>query len=72
MASEEYALISLPGDGRPQVWPTAGRSKESFEAHCATCGATVIRSYASLEDAIEAICLPVLCLSFSDDGLNQQ
>ena len=59
MASEEYALITLPGGGPPQIWPTSGRSKEGFEAHCATCGATVIRSYSSLEEAIEAICLPI-------------
>jgi hypothetical protein len=59
MASEEFAIVILPGGGSPQVWPTRGRSKESFEAYCATCGASVIRSYPSLEEAIGALCLPI-------------
>jgi hypothetical protein len=63
--AEEYAIVIMPGGGPPQVWPTSGRSKESFEAHCATCGATVIRGYASLQEALEAIYLPI------DDGFAQ-
>jgi hypothetical protein len=59
MPVEQYALVTVSGGGPPQVWPTAGRSKEGFEAHCATCGATVIRAYSNLEEAIEAICLPI-------------
>jgi hypothetical protein len=59
MALDEYAIVTMPGGGPPKVWPTSGRSKESFEAHCATCGATVIRSYPSLEEAVEAIYLPI-------------
>jgi len=62
MEPEGYAIVSMPGGGPPRVWPTSGRSKESFEAHCATCGATVVRAYSSLEEAIEAIYLPVLKL----------
>jgi hypothetical protein len=58
--SDGYAIVAMPGGGPPRVWPTGGRSKEGFEAHCATCGASVVRAYASLEEAIEAICLPML------------
>ena len=60
VAPEGYAIVAMPGGGPPRVWPTDGRSKESFEAHCATCGATVIRAYASLEEAIDSIYLPML------------
>jgi hypothetical protein len=59
MASDEYAMVLMPGSDSPQVWPTRGRSKESFDAYCATCGATVIKGYASIEEAIEAIYLPI-------------
>ena len=58
MASEEYAIVVLPG-GVHRVWPTRGRYGESFEEHCATCGASVIRGYPSLEEAIAALCLPM-------------
>jgi hypothetical protein len=59
MASEEYAIVILPGGVLPQVWPTRGRAKESFEAYCATCGAAVIRAYPSLEEAVADIYLPI-------------
>lgn len=59
MESEEYAVVILPGGGAARVWPTGGRAKESFEAHCATCGVTVIGVYPSVEVALEAISLPI-------------
>jgi hypothetical protein len=59
MTSEEYAIVILPGGGLPRVWPTRGRGKESFEAYCATFGATVIRAYPSLEEAIADLYLPI-------------
>jgi hypothetical protein len=59
MASEEYAIVIMPGGGPPQVWPTSGRARESFEAYCATCGAAVIRIYPSPEEAIADIYLPI-------------
>ena len=59
MQSDEYAIVLLPGDRAAQVWPTGGRDSASFEAHCATCGVTVIRSYSAPEDALEALCLSI-------------
>jgi hypothetical protein len=59
MTSDAYAIVVLPGGGSPRIWPTGGRDKESFEAHCATCGATVIRAYPSLEEAVAGLCLPI-------------
>lgn len=58
MTPDAYAIVVLPG-GSPRIWPTAGRNQESFEARCATGGATVIRVFASLEDAVSALCLPI-------------
>ncbi len=59
MESEEYAIVVMPGGGPPQVWPIRARSEETFAAYCATCGVTVIRAYPSLEEAIQAIYLPI-------------
>ena len=59
MDSEEFAIVVMPDGGPPRVWPTRGRSKESFEAYCATSGTTVLRAYPSLEEAIEDLCLPI-------------
>jgi hypothetical protein len=55
MASEEYAVVIMTGGGPPQIWPTRGRSKESFEAFCATCGAMVFRAYPNMEEAAGAV-----------------
>jgi hypothetical protein len=52
--SQKHAVI-LMSDGRPQIWPARGRSIEELEAFCATCGATVLDVYPSLEDAEEAV-----------------
>ena len=49
--SEEFAVIIMPGDGRPQVWPTRGRGTAEFEAFCADMGATLVQVYGSLEEA---------------------
>ncbi len=51
---EEHAVILMPGHDGPQVWPTRGRSLQEFEAFCATCGATVVRIYPTLEEAKKA------------------
>jgi hypothetical protein len=59
MESDEYALVLLLAGRAPQVWPTAGRNKESFEAHCATSGVAVIRVYPSPQEAVAALCLPL-------------
>lgn len=59
MAPEEFAIVTLSGGGLPRVWPTRGRSKESFEEYCATYGVTVIRTYPSLEEAMDALYLPL-------------
>ncbi len=59
MESDEYAIVILLADSAPQVWPTGGRNKESFEAYCATSGVTVIRAYSSPQEALDALCLPI-------------
>jgi len=51
---EEHAVIMMPGNDRPQVWPTRGRSLPEFEAFCATCGATVVQIFPTLEEAKNA------------------
>lgn len=65
MAAEGYAIVMMPGGGPPRVWPTRTRGKESFEAYCATFGASVIRVYPSLEDAVGDLTLPMDSCFFS-------
>ena len=59
MESEEYAIVTLPGDRTPQVWPTGGRDKGAFEAYCATSGVSVVRTYPNPQEAMNAVCLSI-------------